>query len=225
MISCCNNMRQIGLGMLIYADESRDTLPWSISGANFKPEWCVLPSHNMDAPSPLVLHAEGGSVFPFVTGQPGVLLAEEASDLLGPVVTPDKGYSNIFAVYGCPSSGPSRLTFRVTYNLPCWYGWPWAVRWTPRAGMLQSEVVNPSQKVLLRDQTSEFAIMWRSPKGGIESNALIDTNQPLRHGKLSVLFVDGHSGSFSRKRALEIEGNQELWKEYVLPRGSKNPDP
>jgi len=221
MISCWNNMRQIGLGMFFYADDSRDTLPWTISGNNYKPQWCVLPSPYGDAPAPLVLHAEGGSIFPFVTGQPRVLLGEKVDTPRAPYVFPDKDYSNIFAVYGCPSSGPSRLTFRVTYNLP----WLYPPPWDSGRGILQSDVEKPAQKVLLRDQTSEFAIMWRNPKGGIESNALIDTNQPLRHGKLGVLFADGHSGSFSRKRALEIEANKELWNEYVLPLGWRSLEP
>lgn len=31
MISYYNNMRQFGLGMFMYADDSRDTLPWACS--------------------------------------------------------------------------------------------------------------------------------------------------------------------------------------------------
>lgn len=229
MISCLNNMRQIGLGMFMYADDSRDALPWATSGANFNPEWCMLSSPNLsmfsssdgDAPVPPVMRAEAGSVFPFVTGQPRVF-SVEVGGLVAPQVFPRKDYTNVFAVYGCPSSGPSRLTYGVTYSLSILYGWPWNSVVGRDRGLLRSEVRNPAQKVWLRDQTDELPDISTQFSGWATAlkPSLVSTNQPLRHGKLSVLFVDGHTGSFTRKRALEIQRVEALLEEYLMPLGS-----
>jgi prepilin-type processing-associated H-X9-DG protein len=192
----------------MYANDARDILPWATWG-NFQPEWCLFPAPG-DFPAPLIMHAEGGSVFPFVMGQPRMLLTNQIDTQWGLQVYPDPRRTNIFPVYNCPSSGSARLNNHVTYALS------WCCGIFPLGEVRLSEVVNPAQKVLLRDQTDEVAVQWKKPGvTGIEIPNLISHNQPLRHARLGVLFVDGHVGSFSEQRALEIESSPELCREYI----------
>ena len=73
---CKNNMRQIMLGMLLYADDNDDYLPWSgDKDRNLQPDWVWGGQEKTEPKNPDAwaaakygFHPECGSVFHYVTG-------------------------------------------------------------------------------------------------------------------------------------------------------------
>src|SRR5262245_12827267 len=78
---CKNNMRQLSLAMVLYADDNNDYLPWPGDvDRNWQPDWVfggqasTYPNNPgaWNAPG-FGFHAESGSIFPYATSQPRVV--------------------------------------------------------------------------------------------------------------------------------------------------------
>jgi prepilin-type N-terminal cleavage/methylation domain-containing protein/prepilin-type processing-associated H-X9-DG protein len=213
---CRNNLYQLSLGMLLYSDENFEYLPWPIEFENYEPAWCLVEAWPPAVPEPLPLHAEGGSVFAYVTGQPRVALPASMGEH-GPRVEPDRACTTRFRTYRCPSSGSLGVVNRVTYSMnhflcPCYTD---VVGPANERGVGRWTVLSPSEKVLLIDKTYEMACEAEAC-GGLVHN-LISTNQIRHQGMLNLVFLDGHLESFSQTKALTIETNEALLKRYLLP--------
>ena len=78
---CKNNMRQLALAMILYADDNNDYLPWPGDvDRNWQPDWVFGGQANTypNNPEAWILpgfgfHAESGSIFPYATSQPRVV--------------------------------------------------------------------------------------------------------------------------------------------------------
>src|SRR5262249_15621882 len=78
---CKGNLRQLALGMLMYADENKDYLPWAGDvDRNWEPDWVfggqpstqtTVASHWNDVG--FGHHAESGSIFTYVMNRPRVI--------------------------------------------------------------------------------------------------------------------------------------------------------
>src|SRR5437867_355899 len=98
---CKNNMRQIGLAMVLYADENGDFLPWPGDvDRNWQPDWVFGGQNNTHPNNPILwkspdfgLHAESGAIFTYATGLPRVLPHRDS-------------FGKSFRIYRCPSTGP-----------------------------------------------------------------------------------------------------------------------
>src|SRR5262245_42171775 len=97
---CKNNMRQLSLSMLLYADDNHDFLPWPGEvDRNLDPDWVFGGQSTIDPNNPkswtapgFGFHAEAGSTFTYATGLSRLKYSER--------------YTSGFAVYRCPSTGP-----------------------------------------------------------------------------------------------------------------------
>ena len=210
---CRNNMHQIGLAILIYTGDNRQCFP-SWPELNWEQQWCLTDVWGPPG-VPQPIHAEAGSVFSYVTGLPRVIARREETPPWPTRVWPDVKYSNSFKVYQCPGSGPTGRLNRVTYDLN-----HWLIPWMEDSyrGVLETAVVNPTQKPLLMDRTQETALINLD---SFEDPELFSTNQIRHRGWLNVVFFDGHVGGYTQRRAMEIERSKELQREYVWPLGHR----
>jgi prepilin-type N-terminal cleavage/methylation domain-containing protein/prepilin-type processing-associated H-X9-DG protein len=213
---CQNNLHQIVLATLVYSDESQEYLPWPIELNNDEPAWCLVEHSPPQFPDPMPIHAEGGSLFNHVTGRPRVV-ASVSSGEHALCLEPDRTITNVFSTYCCPGSGRLGAFNRVTYSMnhylcPC-YGDP--ISGADARGVRRDAIRAPTDKVLFIDKTYEIA-SEASISGGTVHN-LISTNQIRHRGMLNLAFVDGHLESFQQQKALRIETNEMLLKQYVFP--------
>src|SRR6266508_2012931 len=78
---CKNNMRQLTLAMVLYADENNDYLPWPGDvDRNWQPDWVFGGQPDTYPNNPdtwnmpgFGFHAESGSIFSYATGLPRIL--------------------------------------------------------------------------------------------------------------------------------------------------------
>src|SRR5437773_6015459 len=109
---CKNNMRQIGLAMVLYADDNGDFLPWPGDvDRNWQPDWVFGAQPNLSPNNPELwkgisfgFHAESGSIFSYVTGLPRMLPHRDS-------------YAGKFRIYRCPSTGPLGEALRVNFSM------------------------------------------------------------------------------------------------------------
>jgi prepilin-type N-terminal cleavage/methylation domain-containing protein/prepilin-type processing-associated H-X9-DG protein len=203
---CKNNMRQLMVGMLLYADDNNDYLPWPGGvDRNLPPDWVFGGYRAKIPPDPAewtlreyATHAESGSIFNFVTGLPRVQPHRDA-------------YSNSFAVYRCPSTGPIGRARRVTYSMNAWFD-PLERSELNSRGVQRSTIVKSPRKVLLVDESPETAHNASFHPGGTAKRG-----QFTRHnGRVNVGFVDSHLESFKHQKIMEIQSNQgEITQMYV----------
>ncbi len=213
--SCKSNMRQISLGVLMYADENRDIMPWPPRNNN---EGRTLADHQVFAPggpggavtpgSPLpdsayiqnadnwAIHAESGSVFPYVTGQkkyPGNMSAM---------------VKTIYPVYRCPSTGVKGEVLRVNYSMNKWFNPGESSRGSSMAaeGMKTTGITKPSQKVLLVQETPEsMRETGFTPTAGGSAATAMRAGSFLSHlGKGNISFCDGHVEQVKTERLLQM---------------------
>ncbi|MGE3309737.1 MAG: type II secretion system protein [Limisphaerales bacterium] len=200
---CKSNMRQITLGMLMYADDSDDYYPWAGgTDRNLPPDWVwggqpAADTNNQNywkrPPRAYGHHAEAGSVFPFVTGQP----------LIRPATgnNPD-GYSNSFAIYQCPSAGIQGQALRVNYSMNGRVDGGEEGDYPPK-GLKASIVFNPAGKFLLmQENPKSMHNASVSPGGSVD-----DFDLRLHKGGLNNGFMDGHIEFIKEKKLLPIVRN------------------
>lgn len=195
---CKNNMRQIALGMLLYADDNNDYLPWPGEINQIRlPDWVIGGYRPIDMTDPrelsqmdYALHAESGSIFTYVTGFPRVW----------PYT---KTFTNAFPVYRCPSTGDWGRARRVCYSMNGWFN-PQNLPSNPK-GIQHNAIEGASQKVLLVDEspaTSESASY--EPASGSTKGRLT-----LHNSRANLAFVDGHCESMRHKKLVEIESEKD----------------
>ena len=204
---CKNNMHQVLLGMLLYSDDNNDYLPWPGGGGrNLLPDWVYggsLPVAPLD-PKTWVLpgyavHAESGSIFYYVTASARVPFNDK--------------YTNSFPVYRCPSGGAVGRARRVTYSMNGWFDPVEEAALKPQ-GVQRSSVVNPSQKILLVDETPEAAQNTSFHPGGVSLNGQFKQH----NGSVNMGFVDTHIDTFRRQRVLDLQlGHVSLTRGYFDP--------
>ncbi len=202
---CKSNMRQLTLGMVMYAMDDRDYLPWAGDvDRNFDPDWVFGGQPNGDTTNTARwklfsygFHPEAGSIFTHVTSLPRV---ERTRFFRGgsPTAYEREGFFKYFKVYNCPSAGKLGRALRVTYSLN---GLMDTNAVTPQ-GIQQSLIINPSQKILLVNEDPR-AMHNASfyPSGPADSGAFV-----MHHGKINMAFTDGHVEPMRNKLVQEIQG-------------------
>lgn len=208
---CRSNMRQIMLGVFMYADEFEDYFPWPGGiNANQPASWVISekPHATVTSSTPVgslpPLHAEAGSVFNYVTGLPRV------GDWDQPLVT----HTTCYAAYRCPSTGALGQYRRVTYSLNSYLGpglassfaadpWPDSPVEDQR-GVRRAAVIRPAQKALLVDDVPENPTV-----GGFiptpSTPEYFARHPGTRHnGRVNLAFVDGHLGSLTYWKMMEM---------------------
>ncbi len=191
---CKSNLRQITLGALLYADDSRDTLPWpGGEDRNAAPDWVfggqpvtdIANPRSWSSPS-FGFHAEAGSIFPYVMNRPRLPYSER--------------FTNSFPVYRCPSSGKLGAAERVNFSMNGWFD-PDRELGIGAAGVRLSNVRNPSQKVFF---VNEDPKTMRNPAfhpGGTAAQGVF----VMHNGRVNFTFVDSHVESLRNREVLRIQ--------------------
>jgi prepilin-type processing-associated H-X9-DG protein/prepilin-type N-terminal cleavage/methylation domain-containing protein len=208
---CRSNMRQIMLGVFMYADDNDDYFPWPGGlNANQPASWVISekPRASITSATPVgslpPLHAEAGSVFTHVTGLPRV----------GEWDQPSVNYATSYAGYRCPSTGALGYYRRVTYSLNSYLGpglassfaadpWPDSPVEDKR-GVRRAAVIRPGQKVLLVDDVPENPAV-----GGFmptpPTPEYFARHPGARHnGRVNLAFMDGHLGCLTYQKMMEM---------------------
>jgi len=212
---CKNNMRQLGLGMLMYAEDNREHYAWAGEGdGNMGPDWVWGGQSRADLdnrtywrkpPLNFGFHAEAGSLFPFVMSRQVIRPATGNN--------PD-AHTNSYPVYACPSSGPLGKALRVNYSLNGLVdGRPG--KGSPPLGVKTTQVVNPTQKFLfMQENPLSMVNASVSPGGSVDDFPLT-----LHNGGLNNTFMDGHVEFMKEKvlRPIVASGNLNLMRTYFDP--------
>ena len=201
---CKNNMRQITLGMLLYADDSSDYLSWPGGvDRNLPADWMYGGQEDTFARTPAQwksrpygFHAESGAVFNYVTGQPRVLPYNEGS-------------ATTYPIFRCPSSGKLGAAIRVNFSMSSLLdpGERLANRRTvgPK-GVATSTVVGPSNKILLVNEDPATMRNASFAPGGTAIAGLFVTHA----GRINIGFHDGHLEAFKHKKVMQIQSGPDV---------------
>ena len=205
---CKSNMRQIAYGILLYADENRDYLPWPGEvDANREPDWVFGGQSTIDPRNPnswkvaaFGFHAEAGSVFTFVTSRPRLKYSET--------------FTNVFPVYRCPSTGALGLALRVNFSMNGWLN-PMEPSTGP-AGVKLTSVINPAKKVLLvnEDPKTMFNASFY-PGGSAQGGSFV-----VHNGRVNVGFIDGHIEHIKDRKIVDMQRlgkNADTWFDTGKP--------
>lgn len=201
---CKSNLRQLTYAQLMYADDNRDYIAWPGGiDRNEDPDWVwggadasVPPTPSEMADPGFAHHAEAGSIFSHATGMP-----------IRRPRNPRRGidtYTNSFELYRCPSSGEIGRARRVTYSMNAYFDrredLPSGNR-VSDLGVPKTAVKNPSQKLLMIDETPETVRNASFYPGGTASRGSFT----LHNGKMNFGFVDGHIEAFDHRKAMLIQ--------------------
>ncbi len=207
---CRNNMKQLSLAFLMYAEDNEETFPWpggvgrAISSPDvYAPDWCATPPEMANTPISVSSasipgfghNAECGSIYPYVTSQPKRNY--------------EPSYKEATAVYRCPSTGKLGESLRVNYSANGWMepGRPFGATVVPPRGLMTTVVADPSRKVLLLNESpAEMKSTSFDPR--------VDPRAPLRDAlyhldKANIAFMDGHLESVSRKVFAQMRSNRD----------------
>jgi prepilin-type processing-associated H-X9-DG protein/prepilin-type N-terminal cleavage/methylation domain-containing protein len=207
---CRSNMRQITLGVLMYADDNEDYFPWPGGvDANRPASWVVSeqPHATITSATPVrsfpPLHAEAGSVFTHVTGLPRV----------GAWDRPSVIHTTHYSPYRCPSTGALGELRRVTYSLNAYLepgvassfsADPWPVSPVEdRRGVRRAAVIRPGQKVLLVDDVPENPAVGKFMPTPPTPEHFARHPSDRHNGRVNLAFVDGHLGSLTHQKMTE----------------------
>jgi prepilin-type N-terminal cleavage/methylation domain-containing protein/prepilin-type processing-associated H-X9-DG protein len=205
-VMCKNNMKQIGLGFIMYADDNNDYYPWpggqpdrANGNPQYEPDWCFggqPPTDLLDAKKWLEptfgFHAECGSIFTYVTSS-----ARQAYD---------ENNREVYPVYRCPSTGRLGEALRVNFSANAWLdpGQPFGSGKVPVRGVLTTSVNDPVRKVLLVNQDPKnLSGACFAPAPTSVSGAFI-----LHLGRVNVSYVDGHIESVPERMFQLMQGSQ-----------------
>jgi prepilin-type N-terminal cleavage/methylation domain-containing protein/prepilin-type processing-associated H-X9-DG protein len=188
--ACRNNMKQIALGFLTYAEDNEEFLPWpggqpdrAITSRQYEPDWCfggqttVDPnlSSSWEVPG-FGFNPECGSVFPYVLSQPRMEY--------------DPDFKSSYDVFRCPSTSRLGEALRSNYAANGYTdpGKPFGVAGrVPARGVMTTSVVDPARKILLINE--EPTVFTTSPAfnpGNLNRRA------QLHAKRANVAFIDGH---------------------------------
>ncbi|MBM3833491.1 MAG: DUF1559 domain-containing protein [Verrucomicrobia bacterium] len=195
---CKSNMRQVTVGILLYADDFSDYLPWAGGvDRNLPADWMfggqpdaetINPRNWQSPPLTHGFHAEAGSAFTHVTGRPIHRLPGDRVDL---------NFTNTFEIYRCPSTGLPGKALRVNYSVNSLLD---GVEYPPK-GVLISRVVNPTTKTLLFNEDPKTMDNASFRPGGSAAGG----NFIMHNGRINVVFVDGHIEQIKHQRILDIQ--------------------
>jgi len=212
---CKSNMRQLGLGMMMYTEDNREFYAWAgEADGNLAPDWVWGGESRADLdnknywkkpPASFGFHAEAGSIFPYVM----------ARQVIRPAAgnNPD-GHTNSYPVYSCPSAGLIGRALRVNYSMNGLIdGRP--DKGTAPYGVKTTGVVNPAGKFLfMQENPLSMLNASVSPGGSVDDFALT-----LHNGGLNNAFMDGHVEFMKSKVLLPIVSNQQplVTRDYFDP--------
>jgi prepilin-type N-terminal cleavage/methylation domain-containing protein/prepilin-type processing-associated H-X9-DG protein len=216
---CKSNLRQLSLGMLLYADDNEQYLPWPGDvDRNEDPDWVwggqgdTHPKNSAQWTRPgFGFHAEAGSVFSYITSQPRVSRMQYYEG--GSAALYEQQVTNlVFPVYLCPSTGRHGRALRVNFSMNG--------RLDRRArldsgqrnsarGTMITAMRNPSQTTLLLNEdpaTMRNASFY--PRGTAEEGQFT-----VHNGWINLSFVDGHVEIMRHRKVMEIQqrGWAEIW--------------
>jgi len=213
---CCNNMRQLTLAIVLYADVNQDYFPWPGGvNRNLDPDW-VWGGQGDAAPDDpsrwsrpsYGFHPEAGSIYPFVTSQLRVARTEYYQG--GSVDAYERTHTNLIApVYLCPSSGRQGRALRVNFSMNQRMEPDEELasgRRTGERGVAQTTIENPSQKLLLVNEdpgTMHNASFY--PAGSAAAGVFT-----LHNGRVNVGFTDGHLESMKHRKVLQIQESDQI---------------
>lgn len=201
---CRSNMKQIGLGFLMYTDDNEGYFPWPGGGpgrANNNPayaaDWCVGGqasinpnlSSSWEVPG-FGFDADAGSVFSYVTSQPRLPYSPSAK--------------RPYPVYRCPSTGKLGSSLRVNFSANGWMdpGRPFGSGVVPAKGLQAGAVVDPSRKVLLVNEDPKTMLDPAFTPG----DATLQKTFVMHLGRCNVAFMDGHMESIPFKTFQKMQG-------------------
>jgi len=181
---CRSNMRQLTLGLHLYAPDYRDTLPWPGGvNRNAEPDW-VWGGQSTEQLALMVVgkgpnygfHPESGSMFPYLTGQPRRKF--------------DRSVKTIYDIYRCPSSGKLGAALRVNYSLNGWFD-P-GEQGVGSEGVRLGRIARTSRKVaFVNEDPRTMRNPAFHPGGTAASGSFV-----LHNGRVIFSFLDGHVENF-----------------------------
>ena len=204
-VACRSNMRQITLGFYLYADDNESYLPWAAthSDRNLSGDFVFGgPDNGQIDPSDssswrntgFAYHAESGSVFSYVTGQPREVPHKDINQTIAPS-------------YRCPSTGRLGAAQRVNFSMNGLLD-PSNTSLSPK-GIRYTSINNPSQKVMLVNETPETMFS----AGFIPGEDARRGRFVSHSGRSNIGFVDSHVESVSATTVAEMTSPQlrSLW--------------
>lgn len=207
---CKSNLRQLTFGILLYADENGDYLPWPGGvDRNLDPDWVWGGQPSTDTTNRTRWkdrryghHAEAGSIFAYVTGQARVRPNAGETDT--------DWYTNSFPIYRCPSTGDIGRALRVTYSMNGW------LDSFPPKGLRITAVENPAQKLMLCNEDPK-TMHNASFNEGVENSA-VKGKMVFHNGKGNFGFIDGHVEALKNQLVIDIlTGKNNLDRVYMYP--------
>jgi prepilin-type N-terminal cleavage/methylation domain-containing protein/prepilin-type processing-associated H-X9-DG protein len=214
MAYCKGNMRQLTLGMLMYADENKDYLPWAGGvDRNWEPDWVFggQPSTQTAVSARWKdpgygHHAESGSIFSYVTSRPRIVPHRDA-------------YSNSFAVYQCPSTGAIGRALRVNYSMNGDIDCDVALsnrRNTGSRGVQVTAMSSASQKFLVVQESPET--MHNASFHPGSGASAIKGKFVVHNNRVQFAFADGHIEALKKQKVQDmLLGLANLDKQYFDP--------
>ena len=191
--ACRNNMKQLSLAFLMYAEHNEETFPWPggigraiNSPMAYGPDWVATPQEMQSTPISVTSagvpgfghNAECGSIYPYVTSQP-------KHDY-------DPNFKESTPVYRCPSTGRLGEALRVNYSANAWLepGRDFGNGKVSPHGVLTTAVSDPSRKVLLVNEAPEGML---SPAFDPRVAPKVPLRTVVFHGdRANIAFMDGH---------------------------------
>ncbi|MCP5518740.1 MAG: prepilin-type N-terminal cleavage/methylation domain-containing protein [Verrucomicrobiales bacterium] len=216
---CKGNLRQLALGLLMYADSNRDYLPWTGGvDRNDDPDWVWGGQSDTYPDTPARwrdpaygFHPEAGSVWTDVTGTRRVTRAEYYQG--GSASAYESAHQDVeHKTYRCPSTGRIGEAQRVNYSMNSRLDRSEDLsngRETSELGVRLTSVVAPSQKLLLVNEDPATMRNASFTPGGTAAGGEFVTHG----GYINVGFVDGHIEQLRHQKVLDIQagGNVALW--------------
>ena len=200
---CRNNMRQITLGFLMYAEDNGEVLPWpggapdrANTNPNYAADWCaggqssITASLSSWSAPGFGMNPECGSVFPYVMSQQRR--------------TYSASFKQPYPTYLCPNSGILGEKQRVNYSANGWLdpGKPFGTGAVPANGVMTTAIVDPSRKVLIVNEDPR-----RMLNPAFEPGTASSPNAFVQHlDRCNVSFTDGHLEAVQVRTFLRMQG-------------------
>jgi len=201
---CRNNIRQITLGFLMYAEDNGEVLPWpggapdrANTNPNYSADWCAggqssintSLSSTWSAPG-FGMNPECGSVFPYVMSQQRRPY--------------DPSFKQPYPTYLCPNTGMLGEKQRVNYSANGWLdpGKPFGAGTVPANGVMTTAIVDPSRKVLIVNEDPRKML-----NPAFEPNSATSPAAFVQHlDRCNVSFADGHLETVEVRNLLRMQG-------------------
>jgi len=201
---CKNNMRQLALGFLMYAEDNNEVFPWpggtpdrANTNPNYAADWCAggqssvnIQLHQSGTVAGFGMNPECGSVFPYVMSQARMAY--------------DSTFKQKYPVYLCPSTGRIGDAQRVNFSANGWMdpGQRFGSDEVGPRGVMTTAVTDPSRKVLLLQEAPA-----RMLNPAFEPGTAANASAFVQHrGRVTVAFIDGHLEAIPVKTLLRMQG-------------------